>query len=512
MDTHGEVRRDQFGKTAVPAPLAPFADGWREELARRGFPPHSITAHAQLVAHLSGWMVTTGRVPADLTDDAAQEYLRAGRGPSPRSSGSCRPARSRHWRPLGETSTELSVAPDRITAMEILVAASVGVALGAGLSVLLLRAGYAARLASASTEAALLRERVVDLEANATDDVETAALLQPLASALDRVERQVHTLERDRSTQFSAVAERLVQVGESTDRLGAQTASLVGSLNSTSVRGSWGEVQLRRVLEHAGMLGRCDFHEQVTASTPDGRTVRPDVVVHLPGERHLVIDAKAPMTAFLAAQADGLPGDARDGHLRAHARALRAHVDALAAKSYWAAFEATPEMVVCFVPGESFVTAALRLDPDLFEHGLRRKVVLASPGTLLALLRTVAFTWAQDSVTANARELLALSRELYERLGSLAAHTHRLGGSLQRAVESYNAFLGSLESRVLVTARKIGELDLGSPALAAVAPLESSPRPMTALELLDALDPDVSRPELDLPAPDERGWAAPSAL
>ena len=373
-----------------------------------------------------------------------------------------------------------------------------GLALGVLLAALILHSRYAVPLATATAERDLLRERVVDLEATVSADSETAQMIAPLASSLERVERQVHDLERERVAQFSTVAAELTQVRSSTAELRSQTASLVGSLNASTVRGSWGEVQLRRVLEHSGMLPRCDFDEQVSATTADGGTVRPDVVVHLPGGKDLVIDSKAPMTAFLGAQADGLTAQERSDQLVAHARALRSHVDALAARAYWSALPVTPEMVVCFVPGDAILTAALAHDPDLHEHAMRRRVVLASPATLLALLRTVAFTWQQDALASNARELLGVGRELYERLSGLGQHASRMGSALQRSVEAYNGFIGSLESRVLVTARRMHELGVVERPLEQLQPVTTPSRPLTAVELLEALEPEVARPQLDL--------------
>ena len=381
--------------------------------------------------------------------------------------------------------------------MEILLAV-LGLVAGVLLAWLGLRSRYAAPLASAAAERDLLRERVVDLEAALSEDSETAQMIAPLRSSLDRVERQVHDLERERVAQFSEVAAEMARVSRTTTELGAQTASLVGSLNASSVRGSWGEVQLRRVLEHAGMLARCDFEEQVTATTPDARVVRPDVVVRLPGDKRLVVDAKAPMTAFLAAQAEGATAADRTSRLGAHAKALRGHVDTLASKAYWSAFDTTPEMVVCFVPGEAILTAALAHDPALHEYAMSRRVVLASPATLLALLRTVAFAWQQDALTGNARELLAVGRELHDRLGALGSHAGAMGAALRRSVEAYNGFVGSLESRVLPTARRLHDLGLVERPLPTLGPVEASPRPLTAYELIEALDTDVGRPELDL--------------
>ena len=391
--------------------------------------------------------------------------------------------------------------------MEILIGVLVGLLIGVIVTALLARIVMGGRTAALSTERDLLRERVVDLEATVSEDAQTASVLAPLRDALGRVERQVSTLERDRAEQFSQLGERLSHVTSTTDALRAQTASLAGSLNASTVRGTWGEVQLRRVLEHAGMLARCDFDEQVSAVSSHERGIRPDVVVRLPGDKCLVVDAKSPMTAFLAAQADQVGAAERERLLSAHATSLRSHVDALAAKAYWSAFTTTPEMVVCFVPGDSILAAAVSAEPGLFDHAMSRKVVLASPGTLLALLRTVAFTWQQDALTASARQLLELGNTLYSRLGSLGTHATKMGASLQKSVESYNALVGALESRVLVTARKMHDLGLVEAVIPEVQPIEQAPRPLTAAELLEALDADVARPQLDLDS--EVGRAAP---
>lgn len=363
---------------------------------------------------------------------------------------------------------------------------------------LIARVGYAAGLAAATTEAALLRERVDDLEAALAQDQEAAALLAPLRDTLGRVEAQVSGLERERAEQFGSIHQALRRVESGTGELSRTTANLVGSLRSSTVRGAWGEVQLRRVLELAGMLARCDFDEQVSTTTVHGAVVRPDVVVRLPGHRQLVVDAKAPMMAFLDAQADGLDEEARDDLLADHARALRAHVAGLARKEYWSAFEATPELVVCFVPSDAVLAAALARDPALHEWALDSKVALVGPATLLALLRTAALAWQQDAVTASAAEVSRLGRDLYARLATLGEHTARLGRSLTSSVEAYNAFVGTMESRVLVSARRMNDLGIVSTRLPDTAPLDATPRVLTAAELIDAAVAQDARPELDL--------------
>ncbi|MBO1767912.1 MULTISPECIES: DNA recombination protein RmuC [unclassified Allobranchiibius] len=390
-----------------------------------------------------------------------------------------------------------------MTVMEALLA---GAVIGALMAVMTLRAVYLARGVALTTERDLLRERIVDLELADRDDQRTAGVLAPLGETLLRVERQVGVLERDRLAQWGELGARLDQVGATTTRLQQETAALAGALKSSNISGTWGETQLRRLLEHAGMLSRCDFEEQVGARARDGVAVRPDVVVHLPGERTLVIDSKAPLTSYLAAQREGIDDAARSAALRAHARALSGHLDALAAKGYWAAFAGSPEMVVAFVPSDAVLSAALLADPAIFERAISRRVVLASPSTLLALLRTVAFSWQQDDLNANARELLELGRTLYERLATLGRHTDKLGSSLHRSVEAYNALLGTMESRVLVTARKMHELGLADQPPAAPSPLQDAVRPLTARELIDAVDRDMeqagesARPQLDFRA------------
>ena len=373
---------------------------------------------------------------------------------------------------------------------------------------LIARVGYAARLAAATTEAALLRERVDDLEAALAQDQEAAALLAPLRDTLGRVEAQVSGLERERAEQFGSIHQALRRVESGTGELSRTTANLVGSLRSSTVRGAWGEVQLRRVLELAGMLARCDFDEQVSTTTVHGAVVRPDVVVRLPGHRQLVVDAKAPMMAFLDAQADGLDEEARDDLLADHARALRAHVAGLARKEYWSAFEATPELVVCFVPSDAVLAAALARDPALHEWALDSKVALVGPATLLALLRTAALAWQQDAVTASAAEVSRLGRDLYARLSTLGEHTARLGRSLTSSVEAYNAFVGTMESRVLVSARRMNDLGIVSTRLPDTAPLDATPRVLTAAELIDAAVAQDARPELDLGLTPDSGSAA----
>lgn len=349
----------------------------------------------------------------------------------------------------------------------------------------LARSRSVTQVARVSGERDLLAQRLQDLETAAAEDQRTAAELAPLREALRRVESQVGQLERDRLEQYGQVRERLQEVAGQAAALRSQTATLSGALNSSGVRGTWGEAQLRRLLEHAGMLARCDFDEQVSVVSAHEARVRPDVVVHLPGDGCLVVDSKAPLSAFLRAQAEDLPGQERAELLRAHARSLRGHVDSLSAKAYWSAFRSTPEMVVCFVPSDAVLAAALQADPALYEDAARRRVVLASPATLLALLRTVAHGWQQQALTESAQELLVLGTELHRRLATLGRHVSGMGRALHRSVEAYNAMVGTLESRVMVTSRRLRDMGVGDQPLEPLATLDSTPRPLTAGELID---------------------------
>lgn len=369
----------------------------------------------------------------------------------------------------------------------LLVGLVLGLILGAVVAAALARARYAAPLAAAGAERDALARRVEDLRGHEEEDEAVMAALAPLTSALARVERQVGVLERDRVEQFGQLGERLGEVARTTRRLHQETSTLAGALNSSTTRGTWGETQLRRILEHAGMLNHCDFDEQVAATTRHDRSVRPDVVVRLPGGKSVVVDAKAPLTAFLQAQG-GVSDDEERRLLTAHAASLRGHVDALAKKEYWSAFAAAPQMVVCFVPTDSTLAAALEADAELYDYAMSRRVVLASPATLLALLRTVAFTWQQDSLTQNARELLELGSDLYARLGTLGGHVSKMGASLRRSVETYNGMVGALESRVLVTARRMHDLGLAHEEAPTLPVVDLAPRPLTAAELLDGVD------------------------
>jgi len=274
-------------------------------------------------------------------------------------------------------------------------------------------------------------------------------LVQPIAETLKKVDTKLAEAERERLEAYARLTEKVSALGSSAD-------SLARALRTPSVRGRWGEMQLRRVVEIAGMLRHCDFEEQPPLHGDSGR-LRPDLIVHLPGRKQIVVDAKTPLEAFLDAQ-DAPDEETRLLKLQAHARQVREHMEKLGSKAYWDALAASPEMVVMFLPGETLFSAALQHDVGLIEHGLSRRVLLASPITLIALLTTVAHSWRQEAITENFREVATLGKDLYERLAKFAEHLDDLRKKLDGAVQAYNAAAGSFESRVLVSGRRLRDL------------------------------------------------------
>ncbi|WP_027659274.1 DNA recombination protein RmuC [Salinispora fenicalii] len=332
--------------------------------------------------------------------------------------------------------------------------------------------------------------RTLGYEATAQSQEAVARAVAPLHDTLHRYEQRVAELERDRVDAYAELREQVRAMNTVSGELRTETKQLVAALRAPQVRGRWGEHQLRRIVEAAGMLEHCDFAEQVTATT-DQQVVRPDLVVRLHGGRSVVVDAKAPFEAYLTAM-EARDERGRDAHLDAHAKHLRAHVNALAAKAYWTAFDPAPEFVVLFVPADPFLDVALQRDPTLLEHAFTRNVVLATPATLVALLRTVAYAWRQAALANNAVAVHSLARELYGRLATLGEHVGRLGSALGGAVSAYNRAVGSLESRVLVSARKLAELGVSDEELAPPAQVELAPRQPQAPELFNP-EPEWTR-------------------
>ena len=345
--------------------------------------------------------------------------------------------------------------------------------------------------------------RLLSHEAGKEQRTAVGQLIAPLQESLRRYEERIAELERERIGAYAALRTQVGQMRDTSEQLRTETRQLVSALRAPQVRGRWGEHQLRRIVEAAGMLEHCDFSEQVTAGY-EGRVLRPDMVVSLAGGKQVVVDAKAPFSAYLEAM-EAQDEAVRLAKLDAHARHLRMHVDALAGKEYWAAFDPAPEFVVLFVPADPFLDAALQRDPTLLEHAFARNIVLATPATLVALLRTVAYAWRQEALARNAAEVHTLGKELYARLATMGGHIGKLGSALGTAVTSYNKAVGSLESRVLVTARKFADLGVAAEELESPPQVESATRQLQAPELqaseqssLVALD-ETTRLALDRP-------------
>jgi len=318
----------------------------------------------------------------------------------------------------------------------------------------------------------------------------TASVVAPVKDSLDRFDSRLRELEATGVAWQERLAAQVESVRLTGEGLRRETASLTTALRRPQVRGQWGEMHLRRAVELAGMVDRCDFTTQESVPTDDG-VQRPDLVVRLAGGRRVVVDAKVPLEAFLRASDAGADGDddLQARHLAQHARQVRQHVDALSAKAYWRQFTPTPEFVVMFVPGDAFLSYALEADPGLLEYAATRQVVPATPTTLIALLRTVAYAWTQEALADGAREVQQVARELYDRLGTLGGHVDKLGRSLTTAVDAYNRAVGALESRVLVSARRLHDLRVGPAAPTVPRGVTESVRRPTAPELL--ADDDV---------------------
>jgi DNA recombination protein RmuC len=335
----------------------------------------------------------------------------------------------------------------------------------------------------------LADSRLKEAQAEATGELDQrrqaiAELLTPLQETLSRYEQGLRQLELDRKGAYERLTQQVLRLGTTQDQLQKETRNLVTALRAPQTRGRWGEIQLRRVVEMAGMVAHCDFDEQVSVETDSGR-MRPDLVVHLPGDAQVVVDAKVPLEAFLAAVEDDEEED-RKAHLLTHARHLRAHVDQLAKKEYWTQFDPSPEFVVAFIPGDALLAAAYENDPALMEYAMVNRVLLTTPTTLIALLRTVAFGWQQEDIAQNAREVQQLGSELYERLRVLGSHFAKLHRNISGTVEAFNEVVGSIESRVMVTARRfpsLGVVGAGAKEIPDIAPVAGVPRIPSSSEL-----------------------------
>ena len=311
------------------------------------------------------------------------------------------------------------------------------------------------------------------------------ALVVPLRDSLAKVHEQLAEVEKGRTSSDAALRAQLQSMSETSFQLNTQTAQLVTALRAPQTRGRWGEMQLERVVEAAGMTEHVDFLTQVSVTSDDGSRQRPDLVVKLTGGKVIVVDSKVPFAAYLEAM-EATDERTRAERMKGHARHLRTHIDSLAAKSYAHLFDCTPEFVVCFVPADAFLDAALREDATLQEHAFAKDVVLATPSTLVALLRTIAYTWRQEALAANAKQVHELGRDLYKRLSTLGNHFDKLGRNLRGAVGSYNDAVGSMERMVLSKARQMSDLGVVDAAaeLPRLEPLiDAIPRPTTAPEL-----------------------------
>lgn len=329
----------------------------------------------------------------------------------------------------------------------------------------------------------LARSTLAQTQESARGDLEKrqqaiVELVTPVRASLEKVDSKIQELEKARAGAYAALNEQVRSLVETQEQLRWETGRLVTALRTPSVRGHWGEMQLRRVVEMAGMLDHCDFFSQATLQSEEGR-LRPDLLVRLPAGKTIVVDAKTPLDAYLqAVEASDEP--IRKARLADHARQVRAHMTALARKSYWEQFDQAPEFAVMFLPGECFFSAALENDPSLIEFGVNQNIILATPTTLIALLRAVAYGWRQEKLAQNAAEISVLGKELFKRLSDMGDHWSKVGKSLERAVEAYNSATGSLETRVMVSARKFADLKTAplGVEISVLEPVDKTVRPV----------------------------------
>jgi DNA recombination protein RmuC len=380
--------------------------------------------------------------------------------------------------------------------MELIIVFVIGLLLGAGLT-WLARGAITDAFRALSAEALQRNNQTfLDLAQNTLEKQQISAkgelekrqqaigeLVGPIRASLEKFEQQVQGVEKTRIDAYATLFEQVRALSDGQGQLRKETANLVRALRAPHARGRWGELQLKRVVEMAGMLDHCDFYEQASTDGEDGK-LRPDLIVRLPGGKQLVVDAKAPLAAYLDA-IDAEDDETRRKKLADHARQVREHITKLSRKSYWEQFQPAPDFVVLFLPGEMFYSAALEVDPGLIESGVEQRVILATPTTLIALLRAAAYGWQQEALTENAQKISQLGKELYERLATLADHWSGVGKNLGDAVAAYNKATSSLETRVLVTARRFRDLQAisGDKELRDLAPVDSTPRLPLADEL-----------------------------
>jgi DNA recombination protein RmuC len=328
------------------------------------------------------------------------------------------------------------------------------------------------------------------LDANSTRFLELAdsrlsGYVRPLKDSLERMDRQLQSVERIRQEAYGKLTENVSLLRGDHDRLRIETGNLATALRAPHVRGRWGEIQLKRVIEMAGMIEHCDFDEQRSTSDADGNVLRPDVIVRLPGEKQIVIDSKVPLVAYLDAVREDATDEERHARLLDHARHVREHIQRLGQKAYWRRLPATPEFVVMFLPDESFLRAAHEQDASLIELAVSNNVIPASPTNLIGLLRAVHYGWQQETIAESAREVSDLGRELYKRLATMGAHIARLGKSLDGSVKAYNETVGSLERQVLVQARRFERHGITGIEQPELQPIQRQTRPLAAAELVD---------------------------
>ena len=397
--------------------------------------------------------------------------------------------------------------------MTNIVVGLIGLAIGVALGWLIAQLRTSQRIAEATSAARVATERLEAAEKIATDRDALATLfkalsaqsmadqneratqsaqrtmsdaqrlLAPVSLALERLDRRLAEVEQERTDMTASLREQVAGVSTAGESLRKETASLVAALRKPQIRGAWGEMQLQRTAEVAGMLEHCDFQTQQT-TTAQGAPQRPDMTVKLSGRRCIHVDAKTPLAAFLeAAQCDD--AEEYDAQMARFARHVRTHIDQLSAKGYWRTDLDSPEFVVCFLPSDALLQAALQEIPDLHEYANRRGIVLASPSVLIPMLRTVALAWRQEAVARSATEVAALRRDLHKRLGTLAGNLDKMGRSLTSTVRAYNSALGSLETRVLVQARRFEHLGVTADDITSPAPIEEAVRPLTSPELTE---------------------------